>query len=218
MVVTTTSTSDQHLKDDGEETDPIRLYFQSSISQQCAYVCSRRTSSLSPPMCWHPCYQLLRCRAVITKNMSRKKHSSFLTGTTEWYYWSFLQSHSSRCSSFCSLIARPLFRKNFCLFPWNTKSITATQVFEILLPCPCHNGLFIFVPSIVSISFLFTFKYTALVFFAFSDSPTLPHSISTLRKSCLACLISSDRRTMSSAKSRSVNRWLESYDSVSSEE
>ena len=80
MVVTTTSTSGQGLKDDGEETDPIRLYFQSSISQQCAYVCSRRTSSLSPPMCRHPCYQLLRCRAVIAKNMSRKSNSSFLNG------------------------------------------------------------------------------------------------------------------------------------------
>lgn len=117
MAVTTISTSGQHLKDDGEETDPIRLYFQSSISQQCAYVCSRSTSSLSPPMCRHPCYRLLRCRAVITKNMSRKKHSSFLTGTTEWYYWSFLPSHSSRCSSFCSVIARPVLRKHLRLFP-----------------------------------------------------------------------------------------------------
>ena len=90
MVVTTTSTSGQHLEDDGEETDPIRLYFQSSISQQCAYVCSRSTSSLSPPMtCRHPCYRLLRCRAVITKNMSRKNILLFwlvlLNGTTDLF-------------------------------------------------------------------------------------------------------------------------------------
>ena len=90
MVVTTTSTSGQRLEDDGEETDPIRLYFQSSISQQCAYVCSRSTSSLSPPMtCRHPCYRLLRCRAVITKNMSRKNILLFwlvlLNGTTDLF-------------------------------------------------------------------------------------------------------------------------------------
>ena len=52
----------------------------------------------------------------------------------------------------------------------------------------------IFVPSIDSISFLSTFKYSALVFFAFSDGPTLPHSTSTLHKSCLACLISSEEQ------------------------
>ena len=137
MVVTTTSTSGQRLEDDGEETDPIRLYFQSSISQQCAYVCSRSTSSLSPPMtCRHPCYRLLRCRAVITKNMSRKKHSSFLTGTTEWYYWSFLPSHSSRCSSFCSVIARPVLRKHLRLFPWNTKSNPARFSYHKSSPFP----------------------------------------------------------------------------------
>ena len=108
MVVTTTSTSGQHLKDDGEETDPIRLYFQSSISQQCAYVCSRSTSCLSPSMCRHPCYRLLRCRAVITKNMSRKSNSSFFNGRGHLFKTTLMVT--------TDLLSKSLFQMFFILF------------------------------------------------------------------------------------------------------
>lgn len=88
MVVTTTSTSGQRLEDDGEETDPIRLYFQSSISQQCAYVCSRSTSSLNKPShdVQAPMLSAVALQSCHHEKHVQKKHSSFLTGTTEWYY------------------------------------------------------------------------------------------------------------------------------------
>ena len=45
------------------------------------YVVEEHPLWISPPMtCRHPCYRLLRCRAVIAKNMSRKSNSSFLNG------------------------------------------------------------------------------------------------------------------------------------------
>jgi len=39
-------------------TFKISNVLQASISQQCVYVCSRRTPSCSPSVCWHPRYQL----------------------------------------------------------------------------------------------------------------------------------------------------------------
>ena len=45
------------------------------------YVVEEHPLWISPPTtCRHPCYRLLRCRAVIAKNMSRKSNSSFLNG------------------------------------------------------------------------------------------------------------------------------------------
>ena len=221
LLVTTTSTSGRRLKDDGEETDPIRLDIQTSIPQQCVYVCSRRTSSLNPPMtCRHPCYRLLRCRAVITKNMSRKSNSSFFNGRGHLFKTTLKVTTDLLCQftlpdvlHFVQWLLGQCFTNIYVSFLRTQSQFQPPRYLKSCSLVPATTACFILVPSIVSISFLFTFKYTAWVFFAFSDSPALPHSISTLRKSCLACLISSDRRTMSSAKSRSVNRLLESYDS-----
>ena len=155
----------------------------------------------------------------------QKKHSSFLKGRGHLFETTIKVTTDLFCKvtlpdvlHFVQWLLGHCFAKIYVSFLRTQSQFQPPRYLKSCSLVPATTACFIFVPSIVSTSFLSTFKYTAFIFFAFSDSPTLPHSISTLRKSCLACLISSDRRTISSAKSRSVNRLLESYDSVSSKE
>ena len=165
-------------------------------------------------MCRHPCYRLLRCRAVIAKNMSKKSNSSFLNGRGHLFETTIKVTTDLSCQvtlpdvlKFVQWLLGQCFAKIYVSFLRTQSQFQPPRYLKSCSLVPATTACFIFVPSIVSNSFLSTFKYTALVFFAFSDSPTLPHSISTLRKSCLACLISSEEQCHQQNQGQLTDCW-----------
>ena len=165
-------------------------------------------------MCRHPCYRLLRWRAVIAKNMSKKSNSSFLNGRGHLFETTIKVTTDLSCQvtlpdvlKFVQWLLGQCFAKIYVSFLRTQSQFQPPRYLKSCSLVPATTACFIFVPSIVSNSFLSTFKYTALVFFAFSDSPTLPHSISTLRKSCLACLISSEQQCHQQNQGQLTDGW-----------